>query len=144
MAQSQQTTNAKRTKTSIWTWIFLGVIALVIAQYIIITIIIPLMRGSGVGQYTGAKQEAASKAVESVRYLIDNKIRWAYAIHADSVYQTTDEEKAKYCSGDRATITNDINDPHYYTVVVSTKDIGSYNAAKIETLPGCSGSPASW
>lgn len=125
-------------------WIVVGIVVALLLHYLVITVVSPLMHGDGVASFTGAKKDAAQKAVDVVRTLIDNKKRWAYAIHVNDVHTTTDQEKAQFCGGDRAHVTHDATDPHYYTVVVNTKPLFSYAAATTQVLPGCSGSPSSW
>ncbi len=83
-------------------------------------------------------------AIDNTYSLIDNKSRWGHIVYTNDVHATTDAEKAQYCTGDRARVVTDPNDPHFYTVVVNIKQLFTYSQATTQIQAGCSSSPAAW
>ena len=111
------------------------VIALLVAQYFVITVAMPLMRDNGINKFTGAKKAAAQEVYDLVTTSeIDNKSQWGYKVYVEDVYPTP----AGTCQADTQWSKNSgPSDPRYYTVVVRVKELLVYSAGKREIHPGC-------
>lgn len=70
-------------------------ILLVVGAWLILTLIIPIMRGDGLNNFTGAKKELAAKSITNVQHRsTDNKLVWARPIHLKKfVQQLTKKSK---------------------------------------------------
>lgn len=112
------------------------VVAVLSTLYLIMKLIVPIVVGDGLSKYTGAKRQLAEKAMSDISYEIDNKLRWAYTFHAEDVRPTTTNELAEFCVPYNATVSNDPNDPRYYTVIMTESQLFDVNKRTI-VVDGC-------
>jgi len=109
----------------------------VVFVYLIQTVAIPLTQEDGTSNYSGARKEAAVRAVKNIsdHLQIDHKV--LSKVHVEDVHVTTFREKAQYCSGEGAVESSGPADPKYYTVVMNVRDLFSYASSSTEVIYGC-------
>lgn len=102
-----------------------------------VTILVPLLRGDGLSRYSGAKGVVANEALNAERELLNGQaMKIVTQFHIDEVRPTTASEITTYCSTAPSMPSQDVNDPHHYTVVVSSQQLFSWNIKKT-TYDGC-------
>jgi hypothetical protein len=114
---AQGSTKNKQLK---WVGLALGIIIVLLG----LTAASFAMRPDGTEQLTGAKQDAAKKAIsfEEKNSSISPMPSFLRQLHVDEVRAITSDEKAQYCNN-AAYISDDPNDAKYYAVVISSQKL---------------------
>lgn len=108
--------------------------------WVIITVIIPLARGNGIDKYSGTQKQLAETIVDLTRlyngpqgtsFVPDSM----FNVRVDEIYPVTKEEITEFCK-DATYITENPDDPHFYTVVITEQYLLSLSA-KQTTYVGC-------
>ena len=110
-------------------------LAILFTYFAISTIAIPLLQNNGVNSFTGAKKKAAQEVYDLVYTSgLDNKNRMGYKVSIEEVYPTP----AGTCPADSVWTKNVTPDnPRYYTVKVSIRQLFTYAPAETEVHTPC-------
>jgi len=113
-----------------------GVVLISLVVYYAVVLIIGSTSDDGLGKYKGAEKELATKAVSDLKNSIDDKKRWAYTFHVDEVRETTADEIIKYCTPNNGEVTNNPDNPRFYTVTITTGETVNPNKRTV-VIDGC-------
>ena len=119
---SEKSTSTKQPK-KFWKIFWLSLLAVALL-WAIWTVLLPLVKGSGIDRYSGLQRQMAEAIIDLSNLYREPETPlipdYMYRVTIEDIHPVTQEEKEQYCKDDDPLyISNDPTSPRYYTVKVS-------------------------